>query len=342
MRGTNSKAPKNYEHLVLAHPSPMIAIKWTALSLRPIKKDGTLKGGCSGPTMGSCSGESAGNKQVVAADKDHIWSSKKVEDEGLNLNTVECLRGRLLAERQASRVAKMEAESMGNKLVELEKLLREETKLRDKAERRLKFLKKKIGSFSIPSKSGQLEHSDSSEKYENSCESSSISSLSKHSEEIEIKHDAKIPALPENVDHSDNVSEASTLTQTHNSPSSTKDCDSQNTDNFSSNSDPSDSSPQILSENPNLSSGNLKNDESRFSSLSSRSSSVTENESDDADFCDHSLALVPVTVTPTSHATSNPKPINVSVLEALEALRHARERLQSSMRSSQMIHVGPI
>ncbi|TKY52858.1 TPRXL isoform X1 [Spatholobus suberectus] len=290
--------------------------------------------------MGSCCGESADNKQVIAVDKDHIWSSKKVEaDEGLN--TVGCLRGRLLAERQASRVAKKEAESMGNKLVELEKLLREEIKLRDKAERRLKFLKKRVESFNIPSKSGQLEHSDSSEKCENSCGSSSISSLSKHSEANEIKHDAKNSALPEIVDHNDNVSEASTLIQTHNSPSSTKDCDSQNTDNFSSNSDPGYSSPQILSENLNPSSRNLKNDENRLSSLSSRSS-VTETDSDHTDFCDNSLALVPVTVTGTSQATSNPKPINVSVLEALDALRHARERLQSSMRTRQMIQVGPI
>ncbi|KAL5149016.1 hypothetical protein HKD37_13G035951 [Glycine soja] len=271
-------------------------------------------------------------------------SSKKVEaDEGLNLNTVGCLRGRLLAERQASRVAKMEAESMGNKFVELEKLLREEIKLRDKAERRLKLLKKKVGSFNcMPSKTGQLEHSDSSEKCENSCGSSSISSLFKHSELNEITHDAKIPALPENVDHCDNVSEASTLIQTHshNSPFSTKDCDSQNTDNFSTNSDPDYSSPQILRENPNPSSGNLKNDEIRLSTLSSRSS-VTENESDHADFYDNSLALVPVTVTAKSQATNNPKPI-MSVLEALDALRHARERLQSSMRTRQMIHVGPI
>ncbi|XP_014512846.1 uncharacterized protein LOC106771388 [Vigna radiata var. radiata] len=292
--------------------------------------------------MGSCCGESVDHKQVVAADKDLIWSCKKVEEGGLNLNTVESLRGRLLAERQASRVAKMEAESMGNKLVELEKLLREETKLRDKAERRLNFLKNKVGSFSIPSKSGQLEHSDSSEKCENSCGSSWISSLSKHSEENEKKHDAKIPAFPENVDHSDNVSEASTLIQNHNGQSSTRDCDSQNTDNFSINSYTGDSSPQILGENPNLSYGNLKKDESRFSSLSSRSSSVTENESNDGYLCDNSLALVPVTVTATSQATSNPKPITVSVLEALDALRHARERLQSSMRTRQMIHVGPM
>ncbi|KAK7393605.1 hypothetical protein VNO78_22163 [Psophocarpus tetragonolobus] len=291
--------------------------------------------------MGSCYGESANNKQVIAADKDHLWSSKKVEDEGLNLNTVDCLRGRLLAERQASRVAKMEAESMGNKLVELEKLLREEIKLRDKAERRLKLLKKKLESYNRSSKSGQLGHSDSSDKCDNSCGSSSISSLSKHSEANKLKQDAKIPALPENVDHNDNVSEASTLIQTHNSPSSTKDCDSQNTDNFSTNSDPGCSSPQIPRENPNLSSGNLKNDENRLFNLSSRSS-VTEKESDHADYCDNSLALVPVTVTGTSQATSNLKPINVSVLEALDSLRHARERLQSSMRTRQMIHVGPI
>lgn len=294
--------------------------------------------------MGSCFGEeSADNVQaLIAAEKDHIiLSCKKVESDEV-LNTVECLRGRLLAERQASKVAKEEAESMGNKLIELEKLLREEIKLRDKAERRLKFLKKKVGSFNMPSKSGQLEHSDSSEKCENSCGSSTISSLSKHSEANLIKHDAKNSTLPENVDHSDNVSEASTLIQTHNSPSSTKDCDSQNTDHFSSNSDPGCSSTQILRGNLIPSSENSKTDESRFCSLSS-SSSVTENESDHADYCDNSLALVPVTVTATSsQATSNPKPINVSVLEALDALRHARERLQSSMRTRQMIHVGPI
>ncbi|XP_061353921.1 uncharacterized protein LOC133298609 [Gastrolobium bilobum] len=292
--------------------------------------------------MGTCSGESADNKQVIAADTtrvDHIWSSNKMEgDEGLN--TVRCLRGRLLAERQASRVAKEEEESMGNKLVELEKLLREEIKLREKAERKLKFLKKKLESFNM---SGQLEHSDLSDKFENSCGSSSISSTSKHySEANETKHHAKNPALPEIVVQNHNVSEAA-LVQTHNNSSTTKDCDSQITDNSSRNSDPGCySSQQILSEDPNPSHEDLKNDESRLSSLSSKSS-ATENESDHADFCDNSLALVPVNMTATSQATNNLKPVNESVLEALDALRHARERLQSSMgRTRQMIHVGPI
>lgn len=100
--------------------------------------------------MGTCCGETADNKQVVIAsdtNEDHNikrcvfslslslilhceigqkncmtlfkighFSSKKMEgDEGLN--TVACLRGRLLAERQASKVAKEEADSMGNKVI---------------------------------------------------------------------------------------------------------------------------------------------------------------------------------------------------------------------------------
>ncbi|KAE9612270.1 hypothetical protein Lal_00022117 [Lupinus albus] len=143
--------------------------------------------------MGTCFFESAENKQVIdaATKEDHIWSNKKMKgDEGLNLNTVECLRGRLLAERQITRVAKEEAESMGNKLVELEKLLRKEIALKDKAERRLKFLKKKLQYFNM---SVQSQHSDSSEKFKNySSGSFSITSISNHPEANEEKHHKKI------------------------------------------------------------------------------------------------------------------------------------------------------
>ncbi|WMV44836.1 hypothetical protein MTR67_038221 [Solanum verrucosum] len=41
-------------------------------------------------------------------------SEKKIEEED-SLSKVECLRGRLLAERVASRIAKQEAQNMGNK-----------------------------------------------------------------------------------------------------------------------------------------------------------------------------------------------------------------------------------
>ncbi|XP_057428275.1 uncharacterized protein LOC130721492 isoform X2 [Lotus japonicus] len=284
--------------------------------------------------MVTCSDQNAVSKHVMAADtiKDHTLSKKIEGDEGLN--TVACLRGRLLAERQASKVAKEEAESMGNKLVELEKLLREEIKLRDKAERKLNFLKKKLESFNTTSKgkleqsdssekcesfntssnSGQLEQSDLSEKFDNYCETSSISSASKHSEE---KNLAKNPTLLENV----------ALIQTHNGESTTKDCDSQITDCSNSNSD------------MGFSSQDLNNDGSRLSSLSSKSS-VTENESDYGDSFDNSMALVPVNMTATSQATINQKPVNERVGEALNALKVAKERLQGSLGIRQVIPIG--
>ncbi|CAI0427163.1 unnamed protein product [Linum tenue] len=62
-------------------------------------------------------------------------------------STVESLRGMLLAERQASRVANEEAEQLADKLRELEKKLKEETKQKWKAEKKLTFLVKKLQSL---------------------------------------------------------------------------------------------------------------------------------------------------------------------------------------------------
>ncbi|XP_030542515.1 uncharacterized protein LOC115749718 isoform X2 [Rhodamnia argentea] len=81
-----------------------------------------------------------------------ICSVEKTEDDGDGgASLIECLRGRLLAERQASRAAKDDAEFMVRKLTELEKKLREEIRLRDKAEKRLQFLKGKLETVNIPS-----------------------------------------------------------------------------------------------------------------------------------------------------------------------------------------------
>lgn len=79
----------------------------------------------------------------------------------------------------------------------------------------------------------------------------------------------------------------------------------------------------------------------RLSSLSTKSS-VTGNESDHADSFDNSLAIVPVTVntTATSRAKNNHKQVNENVFEALDALRVAKEKLQSSLGTRQMIQVG--
>ncbi|CAL5207172.1 unnamed protein product [Lathyrus oleraceus] len=279
----------------------------------------------------------------ASAKVDHKCSKKMEVDEGLNLNTVACLRGRLLAERHASKVAKEQAESMGKKLVELEKLVKEEIRLRDKSERKLKLLRKKLeSSSSKSSKLSQLGHSDSSQKSENSCGLSSVSSNSKNSEANETRNCVK--ALTENLVANHSVSGS------ENGSSCTKECDSQITDNSSSSnySEHGYSSLKNLSfefenvkNDENNESKDLKNDEIRLSSLSTKSS-VTENESDHADSFDNSLAIVPVTVnmTATSRAKNNHKQVNENVFEALDALRVAKEKLQSSLGTRQMIQVG--
>ncbi|KAK7284251.1 hypothetical protein RJT34_18993 [Clitoria ternatea] len=191
--------------------------------------------------------------------------------EGLDgFNTLECLRGRLLAERQASRVAKEEVQSMGIKFVELERKLREEIKLRDKAERKLKFLQKRLKTFSISSPSSW--QSSLSQKCENSCRSSSGNTASRVSEANETKLHTVNPALLENEVHSHNVAEKHVHIQTYNSPFITKDCGPQLNYTSSYNSDSSDYFPQIPGNTPNQGSDNLKNDENRLRSFSSKSS----------------------------------------------------------------------
>ncbi|KAL2345010.1 hypothetical protein Fmac_006295 [Flemingia macrophylla] len=177
------------------------------------------------------------------------------------LNTLECLRGRLLAERKASRVAKQQAEAMGNQFVELENKIKEEIKLRNKAERKLKALKKKLERFNVSSPSSGQSHS--SEKCESSCGTSLCSTASGDSEANETKLHAEKPALLESEVHNHNDGEEHALFQTHNSPFTAKDCGSKLNDASHCNSDPSNFFPQIPGKTRNQSLDNLKNDENR-------------------------------------------------------------------------------
>ncbi|KAJ1297668.1 hypothetical protein BS78_01G394500 [Paspalum vaginatum] len=68
---------------------------------------------------------------------------------GAGMRTVECLRGRLLAERVASKAAKEEADQLAKRLDELEKTLADEVKVRNKAERRLRRAIKRLESLKI-------------------------------------------------------------------------------------------------------------------------------------------------------------------------------------------------
>ncbi|XP_010037895.1 uncharacterized protein LOC104426515 isoform X2 [Eucalyptus grandis] len=101
---------------------------------------------------------------AISCVEEKICSVNTMEDDGgdnSSLTLLECLRGRLLAERQASRAAKDDAEFMVQKLTELEEKLREEIRLRDKAEKRLKFLRGKLETANIPF-SPTLEESEES------------------------------------------------------------------------------------------------------------------------------------------------------------------------------------
>ncbi|KAJ7977039.1 myosin heavy chain, cardiac muscle isoform-like isoform X1 [Quillaja saponaria] len=261
-------------------------------------------------------------------------SGKKIEVDCLR--TVESLRGRLLAERQASRIAKEDGELMGNKLIELESKLREETKVRDRAERKLEFLKKKLESLNLSSISGKSEQSSSSEKCENSCRSYTASSAFKGIEE-KPKSDIANPIVSEKVMH--NVSENPDENQlkshaanpvvsedlkqnvlevfsptTHISPFAAKDSNFYSTDNSSSNSNRSSSS--------------------KFS--------VVDNMDDHQDYVDNSLALVLVDQQIITSLPTKLQPVDESVIEALVALRHAKEMLAGSMeRRHMMIRIRP-
>ncbi|KAJ0262215.1 Transmembrane protein [Hirschfeldia incana] len=113
-------------------------------------------------------------------------STKMEEEEKEGLRTVECLRGRLLAERQVSRSTKEESELITKKLEELEKHLKEEIRLREKAEKRLKYLMKKLESIKGSRSSEGSEQLSSSEV---SCVSSVSTSASKEEEEDKETHE---------------------------------------------------------------------------------------------------------------------------------------------------------
>jgi len=64
------------------------------------------------------------------------------------------------------------------------------------------------------------------------------------------------------------------------------------------------------------------------------------NESDSEAYVNNSLALVPLSL-PASTKKSELKVVNRSVIEVLDALRHAREQIQSSMERRHTIRVCP-
>ncbi|KAE8720951.1 Cyclin F-box [Hibiscus syriacus] len=216
-------------------------------------------------------------------------------DEGLW--TVEYLRGRLLAERQASNTAKQDAELMGNKLMELEIELKEETKLRNKAERRLKLLRKKLVSLKLLSTLEESEH----------CAVSCVSSTSSSS----TKNPEKTASMSQNAsDSTTSIKsfEISFSNENSDSPGTTK-------------SDTKDSSHEKSSVKPGSGHEVPNVDDTSSSSLKASRVEIengkNENfEDGDDDYVDISLALVPLFL-PETKLTPEIKIVSKSIGEVL-------------------------
>ncbi|KAL7136542.1 hypothetical protein ABFS83_10G038300 [Erythranthe nasuta] len=196
-----------------------------------------------------------------------IWSGIKIEGED-SIKTVNCLRGRLLAERVASRNATEKADQLRNKLLEVEKMLKQEAKSRNKAERKLKILMNKLQSMNI--------------------------SYVVNESETGSNQDPIFPTISNNSDRNED-----SLT----------------------------SEKQVFS------------DDQRIEGLS---------QEDDQEYpyehIDNSMALIAVDTPPHENQTVDPEILDHTVKEVLDALRHAKEQLQSSIlerkRISTIIKVG--
>ncbi|CAA0842885.1 Unknown protein [Striga hermonthica] len=244
--------------------------------------------------------------------------SKKMEADE-SVRTVNCLRGRLLAERLASRNANMEAEQLGAKLMELENHLKQEAKSRNRAEKKLRFLMKKLQSMNISHVA-----SDESEYYSGLGGKSDISSPSSTASSLsstqQSKQDGKSEKGPQNLHPK--------IYDDNNSSTTQGDADSEKSSHLGSNQDFND--PKM-------------DEQSDICYASFRfSTNDCLKEEDDQDEVDNTKALVAVDQTPQKNPAIDPEVLDSTVKQVLDALRRAREQLQSSIekRRVNMIRVG--
>ncbi|KAH6762407.1 transmembrane protein [Perilla frutescens var. hirtella] len=245
-------------------------------------------------------------------------SGNKVEEEDSS-RTANCLRGRLLAERLASRNAREEAEHLGIRVLEVERLLKQEAKSRKRAEKKLKILMKRLECMNISYVADESEESFSSDK---TTDVSSVSSTASWKPE-KIKISAKeIVRSVEEINDSQ-LSLWSPGPSPSPSPSPSQD---------SSNSTARAVEPE--SEKP----------VHRMESCGDREGLNGEEQ------VDNLTALVPVDMplpAEDERQSVDPEVLDETVKQVLESLRRAKEQLQSSMEerrrrrmSINMIKVG--
>ncbi|XP_071734775.1 uncharacterized protein [Rutidosis leptorrhynchoides] len=231
------------------------------------------------------------------------WNEKRME-ENEGLRTVDCLRGRLQAERTSSKAANDESEQIGKKLIELEKQLKIEIKSRNKAEKRLNFLLKKLDSLNI---SYDVSTDDQSSCFSEKSEGSSFSSSCKSQHQMELQNPQFTEeAISENLKdddeyqlYKDNSHGSKSLSTTNNHSNEKHDRDiDHNVDN---------SMALIIVED----------------------SAITKPTKDEDSF-DNSMALVVVDSRVAKERQEVPT-CSTNVKDVLDALRYARESLQTSI-----------
>ncbi|KAK4749349.1 hypothetical protein SAY87_026798 [Trapa incisa] len=253
--------------------------------------------------------------------EEKMWSLKGMEEDECLKRTIECLRGRLVAERQCSRAAKENADQLGKKLKELEDKLKEETKMRDRAEKKLRLLERKLESLKASDGSEdsgkRLCSSVSENSLAYSCDSTVTTTITSGTfnqpREQESDSQIRTRVVRENIDHDD---PESAQRKQRNGSSCTAD-------------DRNSGVTQI--------SGESYHEEGGSDLETTRSDGHREvSEEEGNDVVDNSLALVAVNHHVVEESRQRElKVINRSVGEVLETLRLAREGIQRSMRQKQ-------
>ncbi|XP_031125810.1 uncharacterized protein LOC116028294 isoform X2 [Ipomoea triloba] len=229
------------------------------------------------------------------------------------MRTVEFLRGRLLAERVASRKAKEAAQLMGNKLVYLETKLKEETKSRNKAEKRLKFLKKKLECMNVSYVSDESENS--------SYEVSSIPSTS--TPYSSTKDSANCCQEMEKVKTGNDSSES--LSGKCETKEAGDAIEEENMMSSLGKANLVESSKLEFNGNHDLSMANGNRRSSQEGKEMDAENNLVREEN-----VDDSLAIVPVEMLKIKQ-TIDPDVLDETVREVLGSLRHAKEKLQNQM-----------
>ncbi|XP_073282118.1 uncharacterized protein [Primulina huaijiensis] len=245
------------------------------------------------------------------------WSEKIMEEEDI-VRTVDSLRGRLLAERVVSRNARDEAEQLGNKLIQLETMLKQEAKSRDKAERKLRFLIQKLESKNLSYVSDESEQSILVDRSDISSVSSLASSSAK---EIQEKGENQ-----ESVKHFKSAK------------------GSENMDKNGSNGQETETESDQITMSVKVSEDLLLNSAENSPNMDEQNTESSTDErldqedyQDSEDNVDNSMALILID-TPQKSQTIDPEVLDATVKEVLDALRNAKEQLQSSMEKRRCIN----